>query len=77
MSDTSPVPFDTLGHAQTIVRALLASGYTHATLAEALGERVTARTIYRWAKGEHAPQRAGDLVALERLAAAAETPKSA
>lgn len=77
MPSTPPVPFDTLGRAQALVRSLLASGHTHASLAEALGERVTARTIYRWAKGEHAPQRASDLVALERLASAAETPKSA
>jgi hypothetical protein len=77
MSNMPAVPFDTLGRAQALVRQLLASGHTHATLAEALGDRVTARTIYRWAKGEHAPQRASDLVALERLTAAAETPKSA
>jgi len=77
MPENAFAPFDTLGRAQALVRGLLASGHTHATLAVALGGRVTARTIYRWAKGEHAPQRVSDLVALERLASAAETPKSA
>jgi hypothetical protein len=77
MSENTFAPFDTLGRAQALVRGLLASGHTHGTLAVALGGRVTPRTIYRWAKGEHAPQRVSDLVALERLASAAETPKSA
>jgi hypothetical protein len=37
--------------------------------------------VYRWAKGEHAPQKQSDLVALERMVAsvngAAEKPASA
>jgi hypothetical protein len=73
MSDNAPLPFDTLGRAQVLVRGLLSAGHTHDTIAKALGGRVTARTIYRWAKGEHAPQRASDLVALETLARAAES----
>lgn len=74
--DTS-LPFDTLGRAQTLVRALLAVGYTHNSIAKSLGGRVTARTVYRWAKGEHAPQRQTDLVALERVAKAAGVLESA
>lgn len=64
---SNPIPFDTLGRAQGLVRALLSMGYTHASIAEALKGRVSPRSVYRWAKGEHAPQRETDLVALERL----------
>jgi hypothetical protein len=68
MSDTHiPPALDTLGRAQELVKHLLDAGYTHAMIAEALGGRVSARSVYRWAKGEHAPQRQSDLVALERL----------
>jgi hypothetical protein len=67
MSQTFPE--DTLGRAQSLVNGLLARGLTHVRIAEALGGRISPRTVYRWAKGEHAPQRASDLVALERLAA--------
>lgn len=66
MAATIP-PFDILGRAQALVRTLLSSGHTHGTIADALGGRVTPRTVYRWAKGEHAPQKQSDLVALERL----------
>lgn len=68
MSETNTPPvLDTLGRAQELVKRLLDAGYTHTTIAEALGGRVSARSVYRWAKGEHAPQRQSDLVALERL----------
>lgn len=67
MSNT--LPPDPLGRAQTLVNELLAKGYTHVRIAHELGDRISARTVYRWAKGEHAPQRISDLVALERLAA--------
>lgn len=68
MSETNILPvLDTLGRAQELVKRLLDAGYTHAAIAEALGGRVSARSVYRWAKGEHAPQRQSDLVALERL----------
>ena len=63
----TPHSFDTLGRAQELVKRLLDAGHTHAMIAEALGGRVSARSVYRWAKGEHAPQRQSDLVALERL----------
>lgn len=61
-------PMDTLARAQSLVQQLLTAGWTHQRIAEEMGERVSARTIYRWAKGEHAPQQASDLLALERLA---------
>jgi hypothetical protein len=80
MSEVIP-EFDILGRAQALVRTLLDHGHTHVTIADALGGRVTPRTVYRWAKGEHAPQKQSDLVALERMVAsvngAAEKPTSA
>ncbi len=60
-------PTDALARAQGLVLALLTSGWTHQKIAEELGDRVSARTSCRWAKGEHAPQQQKDLVALERL----------
>lgn len=77
MSDVNLASLDILGRAQTLVQALLTNGHTHASIADALGGRVTARTVYRWAKGEHAPQKQSDLVALERLAAVVASEKSA
>jgi intein-encoded DNA endonuclease-like protein len=41
---------------------------SHIAIAKALGGRISPRTVYRWAKGEHAPQRKADLVALQKLA---------
>jgi hypothetical protein len=71
MSHTPTI--DPLGRAQSLVNELLGKGLTHIGIAEALGGRVSPRTVYRWAKGEHAPQRISDLVALERLAEATPT----
>jgi transposase len=59
---------DDLAQARQHVQSLLSGGMTHTGIAEALGGRVSARTVYRWAKGENAPQRRADLVALEQLA---------
>jgi hypothetical protein len=73
MAETdTPPPLDILGRAQELVKRLLDAGHTHAGIAEALGGRVSSRSVYRWAKGEHAPQRHSDLVALERLLAEVE-----
>ena len=36
-------------------------------ISEALGLRVSRRTIYRWAKGESEPQQASDLTELSKL----------
>lgn len=59
---------DTLGQAQNLVTRLLGKGMSHIAIAKALGGRISPRTVYRWAKGEHAPQRKADLVALQKLA---------
>jgi hypothetical protein len=77
MPDANLASLDILGRAQALVVALLSRGHTHASIADALGGRVTPRTVYRWAKGEHAPQKQSDLVALERLAGVAAPEKSA
>jgi len=67
---------DSLAKAQALVLVLLSRGWTHQKIALELGDRVSARTIYRWAKGEHAPQQTSDLMALERLANGAQVAKA-
>lgn len=59
---------DEISRARELVQVLLSAGLTHATIAENLGGRVSTRTVYRWAKGENAPQRRVDRIALEQLA---------
>jgi IS30 family transposase len=54
--------------AQQLVKQLMERGLSPHQIAEEMDNRVSWRSIYRWAKGEHAPQQASDLVALERLA---------
>lgn len=61
------------GSAQDITKALLDAGMTHAEISEALEFRVSARTIYRWAKGESVPQSKHDYDALVVLGARART----
>lgn len=70
------VMMDDVSKTRELVVALLAKGMTHASIAEALGGRVTARTIYRWAKGETSPQRRSDLIALEQLSRSLQTPEN-
>lgn len=60
---------DTLARARALVQGLIASGLTPVSISEAMGGRVTPRTVHRWARGDSAPQRRTDLVALESLAA--------
>lgn len=62
--------------AQAITSRLMASGYSAAQIAELLGQRVSWRTIYRWAKGESVPQRAGDEEALRALLTQIEAEKA-
>lgn len=51
--------------AQNLVKKLLeADGMSPQKISEAMGERVSSRTIYRWAKGESAPQQKSDYDAL-------------
>jgi transposase len=61
-------PEELLKRARELVLRLQSAGHTPNEIAEKLNNRVSSRTIYRWAKGEHAPQQRSDLVALERLA---------
>lgn len=63
---TSPPSYS--ARARTLVQRLIASGLSPVSISDALEARVSSRTVYRWAKGDSAPQRASDLVALERLA---------
>lgn len=63
--------------AQEITSRLIRDGYSALQIAELLGQRVSWRTIYRWAKGESVPQRAGDEEALRALLAQIEAAKEA
>ena len=67
---------DAIARTQEIVLSLLAKGLSHAAIAEALGGRVSSRTVYRWAKGDTSPQRRSDLVALEQLAKSLQEPEN-
>lgn len=52
---------------QDQVNYLIASGLTPEMISARLDGRVSARTIYRWKQGEHAPQQRSDAEALTRL----------
>lgn len=54
--------------AKQLLTTLQRAGITMQAVAEKMDERVSWRTLYRWAKGEHAPQRASDLKALRIVA---------
>jgi hypothetical protein len=54
--------------AKTMVEKLMADADMSASaISEAMGQRVSRRTIYRWAKGESEPQQTSDLVELNKL----------
>ncbi|MAH47922.1 hypothetical protein CMI37_19025 [Candidatus Pacearchaeota archaeon] len=54
--------------ARTMVLKLMGDAKMSATeISEALGQRVSRRTIYRWAKGESEPQQSSDLTELNKL----------
>lgn len=59
---------ETLRKVQDILSQLTRKGYTHEQIATGMGV-VSARSVYRWARGEHLPQRRSDIVALESFAA--------
>ena len=59
---------DLMARARELVLQLQAAGMNPTDISEKLNGRVSSRTIYRWAKGEHAPQQRSDLIALEQLA---------
>lgn len=50
-----------------LVRALQDAGLTPQAIAEAMENRVSKRTIYRWASGESSPGNTYDYEALEAL----------
>jgi IS30 family transposase len=54
---------------QELVRALTAKGLKPEQIAAEMEHRVSARTIYRWLKGEHHPQQNADVMALEKVVA--------
>ena len=58
----------TLEKVQTLIQGVLRKGYTYDRIAGEIGV-VSTRSIQRWARGEHVPQRSADVVALETLAA--------
>jgi hypothetical protein len=62
-TNTSP------NRAQELVKHLMECGLSPHQIAEEMDNRVSWRSIYRWAKGEHAPQQPADMAALERVAA--------
>ncbi len=54
--------------ARTMVAGLMEQANMSASeISEALGQRVSRRTIYRWAKGESEPQQTSDLTELSKL----------
>ena len=64
--------------AQEITKRLMNEcGLSAQQIAEEMDNRVSWRTIYRWAKGEHEPQQPAAMKALEAVAAryaAAQSP---
>jgi hypothetical protein len=54
--------------ARHILQLLQEKGFTMQELEQKLEGRVSWRTLYRWAKGEHEPQRPSDLRELRRIA---------
>ncbi len=58
----------TLEKVQKLIQDMLRKGYTYEQIAQGVGV-VSPRSIQRWARGEHVPQRSSDVVALETLAA--------
>jgi hypothetical protein len=57
------------GRAHALVNDLInIAGLSPQQIADEMDNRVSSRTIYRWAKGEHMPQQSADLTALEKVA---------
>lgn len=60
----------TLPTARELVERLMARGYTPQAIADLMGQRVSWRTIYRWARGESNPHQPSDIEELRRVSAA-------
>ncbi len=71
-TEESPLPTteDTAQEARRLVVLLMDKGLSANDIAEKLDQRVSSRTVYRWAKGESSPQQSSDLERLRDLAAA-------
>lgn len=51
-----------------LVQRLIDAGQTPTSIAELLDHRVSARTVYRWSRGETVPQNTRTLEALQSIA---------
>lgn len=60
---------DPTQEARRLVQALMDKGLSAYDIAEKLDQRVSSRTVYRWAKGESTPQQSSDLDRLRSIAA--------
>ena len=74
MSLASPAPLNVSSQAiehldvqKAINDLLVKANLTPELIAEAMDNRVSARTIYRWGKGEHQPQQKADIISLSRV----------
>lgn len=68
MSEEVETPDSTRERVKDIVNQLLdRAKMTPIDIAQALQNRVSSRTVYRWAKGESTPGNSYDLSALEEL----------
>ena len=60
---------------QGLITTLTDRGMTPQDIAAAMDDRVSSRTIYRWANGESIPQRRSDYAALVALVRQKEKPE--
>ena len=58
---------DTKAIASGLVQQLISGGMTPQDIADAMDNRVSGRTIYRWAKGESGPQQSSGIKLLQAL----------
>ena len=63
----APFP-KTTASAQELVVQLMDRGYSAQTISDLMAQRVSWRTIYRWARGESKPHQPSDLSELRRVA---------
>ena len=67
MTDPATETGGTTSAKAMVLRLMDDASMTATEISEALGQRVSRRTIYRWAKGESEPQQTSDLVELNKL----------
>lgn len=56
-----------------MINELLRAGMSAQDISDALDNRISKRTVYRWAKGESEPQQPSDVVALRELCSKKQT----